>query len=73
MRTVSDLERGIHRTARKDTALLLAGALGMTESAAVLFVAAARGRTPAADALLACGAPGGDRPRRAPGVEHPGP
>ena len=51
LRTVSDLERGIHRTARKDTALLLAGALGMTESAAVLFVAAARGRTPAADAL----------------------
>ena len=50
-RSVSDLERGIHRTARKDTALLLAGALGMTESAAVLFVAAARGRTPAADAL----------------------
>src|SRR5580698_1391536 len=51
LRTVSDLERGIHRTARKDTALLLAGALGMPASAAVLFVAAARGRTPAADAL----------------------
>jgi transcriptional regulator with XRE-family HTH domain len=50
-RAVSDLERGIHRTARKDTALLLAGALGMTEPAAVLFMAAARGRTPAADAL----------------------
>ncbi len=53
LRAVSDLERGIHRTARKDTALLLAGALGMTESAAVLFVAAARGRTPAADVLTA--------------------
>jgi transcriptional regulator with XRE-family HTH domain len=51
LRAVSDLERGVHRTARKDTALLLAGALGMTESAAVLFVAAARGRTPVADAL----------------------
>src|ERR1700740_2533183 len=51
LRAVSDLERGIHRTAGKDTALLLAGALGMTEAAAVLFVAAARGRTPAADAL----------------------
>ena len=73
MRAVSDLERGIHRTARKDTALLLAGALGMTESAAVLFVAAARGRA----------APGrAGRPARlraatgrddAPGVEHPGP
>ena len=49
LRAVSDLERGIHRTARKDTAMLLAGALGMTESAAVLFVAAARGRIPAAD------------------------
>ena len=53
LRAVSDLERGIHRTARKDTALLLAGALGMTEPAAALFVAAARGRTPAADALAA--------------------
>jgi transcriptional regulator with XRE-family HTH domain len=51
LRAVSDLERGIHRTARKDTALQLAGALGMTESAAVLFAAAARGHTPAADAL----------------------
>ena len=29
-RAVSDLERGIHRTARKDTALMLAGALGLT-------------------------------------------
>src|SRR5690349_12704936 len=28
-RSVSDLERGIHRTARKDTAVLLAGALGL--------------------------------------------
>jgi len=56
LRAVSDLERGIHRTARKDTALLLTGALGMTESAAVLFVAAARGRTPAADVLTALSA-----------------
>jgi transcriptional regulator with XRE-family HTH domain len=53
LRAVSDLERAINRTARKDTALLLAGALGMTESAAELFVAAARGRTPAADVLTA--------------------
>jgi transcriptional regulator with XRE-family HTH domain len=51
LRAVSDLERGIHRTARKDTALLLAAALGVTESAATAFVAAARGRTPATDAL----------------------
>jgi len=35
-RSVSDLERGIHRTARKDTALLLAGALGLAESATSL-------------------------------------
>ena len=52
-RAVSDLERGINRTARKDTALLLAGALGMTEPAARLFAAAARGRIPAADVLTA--------------------
>jgi transcriptional regulator with XRE-family HTH domain len=43
-RTVSDLERGINRTARKDTALLLAGALGLDGQARDLFVAAARGR-----------------------------
>ena len=30
-RSVSDLERGINRTARKDTALLLAGALGLDD------------------------------------------
>ena len=30
-RSVSDLERGIHQTARKDTAALLAGALGLAE------------------------------------------
>ena len=32
-RSVSDLERGINRTARKDTAELLAGALGLAEPA----------------------------------------
>src|SRR5499433_766684 len=37
-RSVSDLERGINRTARKETALLLAGALGLTGQAADLFV-----------------------------------
>jgi transcriptional regulator with XRE-family HTH domain len=30
-RSISDLERGINRTARKDTAELLAGALGLAE------------------------------------------
>ena len=43
-RAISDLERGINRTARKDTALLLAGALGLDGQARDLFVAAARGR-----------------------------
>jgi transcriptional regulator with XRE-family HTH domain len=52
-RSVSDLERGISRTARKDTAVLLAGALGLAGSAGELFVAAARGKAPAADALAA--------------------
>jgi len=52
-RSVSDLERGINRTARKDTALLLAGALGLTEPVRALFVAAARGRGPAGDVLAA--------------------
>ena len=50
-RSVSDLERGIHRTAHKDTALLLADALGLAESARALFVAVARGRGPAAGVL----------------------
>ena len=52
-RSVSDLERGITRTARKDTAKLLAGALDLAEPGRGLFVAAARGRAPAADVLEA--------------------
>jgi len=52
-RAVSDLERGINRTARKDTAVLLAGALGLSGPVAELFVAAARGRGPAADVAAA--------------------
>jgi tetratricopeptide (TPR) repeat protein/transcriptional regulator with XRE-family HTH domain len=52
-RSVSDLERGINRTARKDTAGLLAGALGLAEPARALFVAAARGRGPASEVLAA--------------------
>jgi tetratricopeptide (TPR) repeat protein/transcriptional regulator with XRE-family HTH domain len=50
-RSVSDLERGINRTARKATAVLLADALGLTGQVRVLFVAAARGRAPAAEVL----------------------
>jgi tetratricopeptide (TPR) repeat protein/transcriptional regulator with XRE-family HTH domain len=52
-RSVSDLERGITRTAHKDTALLLAGALGLAEPVRALFVLAARGKGPAADVLAA--------------------
>jgi tetratricopeptide (TPR) repeat protein/transcriptional regulator with XRE-family HTH domain len=52
-RSVSDLERGIHRTARKDTAVLLAAALGLAEPVRELFVSAARGRSPAAEVLAA--------------------
>src|SRR5262249_57582894 len=39
-RAVSDLERGIHRTARKDTARLLADALSLTGPAGRPFLAA---------------------------------
>src|SRR2546429_444292 len=46
-RSVSNLERGINRTAHKDTAVLLAGALGLTGPAEELFVAAARRNVPA--------------------------
>jgi transcriptional regulator with XRE-family HTH domain len=59
-RSVSDLERGINRTARKDTAVLLSGALGLAEPVRELFVAAARGQVPAAEVL---GAVRGARPR----------
>jgi transcriptional regulator with XRE-family HTH domain len=53
-RSVSDLERGINRTARRDTARLLAGALGLAGPASELFVAAARGRVLAQEVLVAC-------------------
>src|SRR6516165_5613668 len=53
LRSVSNLERGINRTAHKDTAVLLARALGLTGQAEELFVAAARGTVPAADVLAA--------------------
>jgi transcriptional regulator with XRE-family HTH domain len=52
-RSVSDLERGVNRTARKDTAALLAGALGLAEPVRSLFVAAARGKVPAEKVLAA--------------------
>jgi transcriptional regulator with XRE-family HTH domain/sugar lactone lactonase YvrE len=52
-RAVSNLERGFSRTAHKDTAVLLAGALGLTGPAEELFVAAARGNVPPAQVLAA--------------------
>src|SRR5689334_18597648 len=52
-RSVSNLERGINRTAHKDTAVLLAGALGLIGPTEELFVAAARGNVPAAQVLVA--------------------
>jgi WD40 repeat protein/DNA-binding XRE family transcriptional regulator len=52
-RSVSNLERGVNRTAHKDTAVLLAGALGLTGQAGELFVAAARGNVPAAQVMAA--------------------
>ena len=51
--SVSDLERGINRTAREGTALLLAGALALAEPVRGLFVAAAQGRCAAAEVLAA--------------------
>jgi transcriptional regulator with XRE-family HTH domain len=52
-RAISDLERGINRTARKETALLLAEALGLDGPARELFIAAARGRAPVGEVLAA--------------------
>ena len=52
-RSVSDLERGISRTARKDTAILLADALNLAADVRGLFVAAARGKAPVAEVLAA--------------------
>jgi transcriptional regulator with XRE-family HTH domain len=52
-RSVSDLERGMSRTARKETAGRLAEALNLTGPQREMFVAAARGRVPAAEVLAA--------------------
>ena len=70
-RSVSDLERGINRTPHKDTAVLLAGALGLTGSAGELFVAAARGKVPAAQ-VLAAAAGAGRRPGAVTGSPYRG-
>jgi tetratricopeptide (TPR) repeat protein/transcriptional regulator with XRE-family HTH domain len=49
-RSVSDLERGVNRTARRDTTRLLADALRLTGARRALFEAAARGRASATHA-----------------------
>ena len=56
-RTVSDLERGIHRSARQNTVRLLADALVLTEPLRGLFAAAARGQHSAAPAQPTADAP----------------
>ncbi len=48
-RAVSDLERGVNRTARRQTAELLADALGLTGTSRAEFEASARGRVAAAN------------------------
>ena len=70
-RSVSNLERGINRTAHKDTAVLLAGALGLTGPTEELFVAAARGNVPAAQ-VLAAAEGAGPRPGAVPGSPYRG-
>src|SRR5690348_10882777 len=50
-RTVSDLERGLSRTARKDSAGMLADAIGLAGPVREVFIAAARGRAAAAEVL----------------------
>src|SRR5690242_10137490 len=70
-RSVSNLERGINRTAHKDTAVLLAGALGLTGPTEELFVAAARGTVPAAH-VLAPAENAGPRPAAVTGCPYRG-
>ena len=70
-RSVSNLERGINRTAHKDTAVLLAGALGLTEPTQELFVAAARGNVPATQ-VLAPAENAGPRPAAVTGSPYRG-
>jgi WD40 repeat protein/transcriptional regulator with XRE-family HTH domain len=70
-RSVSNLERGINRTAHKDTAVLLAGALGLTGPTEELFVAAARGNVPAGQ-VRAAAAAAGPRPGAVTGSPYRG-
>jgi transcriptional regulator with XRE-family HTH domain len=58
-RSVSDLERGVNLTARRDTARLLADALGLAGERRAEFEAAARGRAAAGQAPASPAAAGG--------------
>jgi tetratricopeptide (TPR) repeat protein/transcriptional regulator with XRE-family HTH domain len=51
-RSVSDLERGVSRCPRRDTARLLADALGLSADDRARFEAAARGRPPATGTVV---------------------
>jgi transcriptional regulator with XRE-family HTH domain len=59
VRTISDLERGIYPTARKETARLLADALRLSGDTRTEFEAVARGRQPARPAGARAGTSGG--------------
>jgi transcriptional regulator with XRE-family HTH domain len=54
-RSISDLERGINLTPRRDTARLLADALNLVGRARVEFEAAARSRSPIGDRATSAG------------------
>jgi transcriptional regulator with XRE-family HTH domain len=58
-RSISDLERGINRTTRKQTARLLADALGLAGPERELFEAAASGQATAVETLAASRRSGG--------------
>lgn len=58
-RSISDLERGVSRFPRRDTARLLADALGLSGDDRARFEAAARGRAPAAGNVAPRPRPGG--------------
>jgi transcriptional regulator with XRE-family HTH domain len=58
-RSISDLERGVSRFPRRDTARLLADALGLSGDDRARFEAAARGRPPAAGNVASGPLPGG--------------
>src|SRR5579863_6077739 len=68
--TVSELERGRHATCHRPTARQLAGALGLPGRVHALFIAAARGLTPAGSVLTA---PTGPVPPAQPGEPSPVP